>query len=200
VEGIFQIVEVGGTPSLLPIFRSRQQATILALVLGDPDIELSLTEIAERTGAPLSSVHREIRRAESAGLVLSRKVGNVRMVRANVDSPYYAGLADALTRAFGVPAVLAEEMGSIDGIDEAYLFGSWAARFAGEPGSRPVGDIDLLVLGRPDRTALYEAAHRAERRLGREVQVTIRHAGWLEHGDGSFHDTVKSRPMLRLAL
>lgn len=200
MERIFHLVEVRGAPSLLPIFRSRQQTTILALVLGDPDVELSLTEIAERTGAPLPSVHREVRRAESAGLVTSRKVGNARMVRANVDSPYYAGLADLLTRAFGVPALLAEELGSIDGIDEAYLFGSWAARYAGQPGTRPVGDIDLLVLGRPDRTALYEAAHRAERWLGREVQVTIRDAGWLEHGAGSFHDTVKSPPMLRLAL
>jgi hypothetical protein len=33
---------------------------------------------------------------------------NTRLVRANTDSPYYAGLAEVLTRAFGVPAVLAD--------------------------------------------------------------------------------------------
>jgi hypothetical protein len=63
-----------------------------------------------------------------------------------------------------------------------------------------VGDIDVLVLGDPDRDALYEAAGRAERRLGRPVQVTVRDASWLESGSGSFHDTVTSRPMLELAL
>jgi hypothetical protein len=47
-------VEVSRAPSLLPILRSQQQATILALVLGDPEVELSLTAIAERTGVPLS--------------------------------------------------------------------------------------------------------------------------------------------------
>lgn len=97
-------------PSLLPIMRSQQQAEILALLLGDPEAELSLTEISRRTGAPHPSVHREIERAERAGLLTTRKVGNTRLIRANTDSPYYAGLAEVLTRAFGVPAVLVQAL------------------------------------------------------------------------------------------
>jgi hypothetical protein len=69
-------------------------------------------------------------------------------------SPYYAGLADVLTRAFGVPAVVAAALRDVEGIDGAYIYGSWAARHAGEPGSRSVGDIEVLVLGRPDRDQL----------------------------------------------
>jgi len=42
--------------------------------------------IAARTGAPHASVHREIERAEQAGLVVSRKLGNTRLVRANTAS------------------------------------------------------------------------------------------------------------------
>jgi len=91
------------TPSLLPILRSQQQGVILALLLGDPDLELSLTEIANRTGAPHPSVYREIQRAEQAGLVTSRKIGNTRLVRAYPASPYHRGLAEVLTRAFGPP-------------------------------------------------------------------------------------------------
>jgi hypothetical protein len=173
---------------------------ILSLLLGDPALEVSLTEIATRTGSPLPSVHREVCRAEAAGLITSRRVGNVRLVRANVGSPYYEGLADVLTRAFGVPAVLAEYLRRTSGIDEAYIFGSWAARHTGQAGTRPVGDVDLLVLGEPDRSALYEALRLAEQRLGREVQVTIRKPSWIQRGDGSFHATVTSRPMLRLDL
>lgn len=185
-------------PPLLPIFRSQQQAELLALLLGDPELELSLTDLAGRTGIPHPSVYREVERAESAGLVTSRRIGRTRLVRANVDSPYYEGLADVLTRAFGVPAVLADSVREVEGVDEAYIFGSWAARHAGDRGVRPVGDIDLLVLGEPDRDVLYDAVRVAEQRLGREVQVTVREAGWLEQGSGSFHDTVVSRPMLRL--
>jgi len=181
------------------VLRSQQQGEILALVLGDPDLELSLTQIAERTHTPHPSVYREIQRAEQAGLVMSRKVGNTRLVRANTDSPYYAGMAEVLTRAFGVPAVLAEVLSPLQGIAEAYVYGSWAARHAGHNGPRPVGDIDVLVLGDPGRDQLYTALSDAEARLGRPVQATIREPGWLESGTGTFHDTLTSRPMLRLA-
>jgi DNA-binding transcriptional ArsR family regulator len=187
-------------PSLLPILRSEQQGEILALLLGDPDRELSLTEISQLTGAPHPSAYREVQRAEQAGLVTTRKIGNTRLVRANTSSPYYAGLADVLTRAFGVPAVLADVLRPVNGIDEAYVYGSWAARHAGEPGRRPVGDIDVLVLGAPDRDQLYQALGLAERKLGRQVQATVRDADWLNSGSGSFHESVTSRPLLKLAL
>jgi DNA-binding transcriptional ArsR family regulator len=185
-------------PALLPILRSQQQGEILALLLGDPGLELSLTEIAARTGAPHPSVYREIQRAEQAGLVTTRKMGNVRLVRANTASPYYPGLADVLTRAFGVPAVLAEVLRPVGGIAAAYIYGSWAARHDGQAGQRPVGDIDVLVLGEPDRDRLYDALSTAEERLGRPIQVTIREPAWLDSGTGAFHDTVVSRPLLKL--
>ena len=188
------------TPPLLPILRSRQQGEILALLLGDPGLELSLTEIAARTGAPHPSVYREIQRAEQAGLVTTRKVGNTRLVRADTDSPYYAGLAEVLTRAFGVPAVLVETLRDVQGIIAAYIYGSWAARYEGHAGQRPVGDIDVLVLGEPDRDQLYAALSAAEQRLGRPVQATIRDRNWLEAGSGAFHDTITSRSLIRLPL
>jgi hypothetical protein len=63
-----------------------------------------------------------------------------------------------------------------------------------------VGDIDVLVLGQPDRDELHGALAEAERRLGRPVQATVQGVGWLASGTGSFHQTVTSRPMLELAL
>ena len=200
LKSILQIVDRQPAPALLPILRSQQQGEILALLLGDPDLELSLTEIAARLGVPHPSVYREVQRAEQAGLVTSRRVGNTRLVRANTDSPYYAGLAEVLTRAFGVPAVLAEVLRDVGGIAAVYIYGSWAARHEGQTGQRPVGDIDVLVLGEPDRDVLYAALSAAEKRLARTVQATIRDRAWLESGSGAFHDTVTSRPLLRLSL
>jgi DNA-binding transcriptional ArsR family regulator len=200
MKSILQIVERQPAPALLPILRSQQQGEILGLLLGDPDLELSLTEISQRTGAPHPSVYREIERAEQAGLVTTRKVGNTRLVRANTASPYYAGLAEVLTRAFGVPAVLAEALSPVDGIAAAYIYGSWAARHQGQAGQRPVGDIDVLILGNPDRDELYGALSAAEQRLGRPVEATIHDPAWLESGTSAFHDTIASRPLLKLDL
>lgn len=200
MKSILQFVERNPAPSLLPVLRSRQQGEILALLLGDPDLELSLTDISARTGTPHPSVHREIERAEQAGLVTSRKVGSTRLVRANTASPYYTGLAEVLTRAFGVPVVLAQVLQPLHGIKAAYIYGSWAARYEGRSGQRPVGDIDVLILGDPDRDQLYAALGAAEERLGRPVQATIRDCAWLDTGTSAFHDTVTSRPILQIDL
>ena len=163
-------------------------------MLGDPDVEHSMSTLA--APAALSLCHREIERAEQAGLVVSRRLGNLRLIRANPESPYYAGLTDVLLKAFGPPVVIGGELNGVSGIDDAMIFGSWAARYHEQHGPRPVGDIDLLVLGNPDRNELYEAVARASARLGREVQVTIRKPGWLTTGSGTFHDTVTSRPVV----
>lgn len=188
------------TPDLLPLLRSRQQGEILARLLGDPDLEASVTDIAAMLEVPISSVHREIERAQAAGIVTSRKIGNVRLVRANSDSPYFRGLADVLVRAFGPPHVLAEALADVGGIDAAYIYGSWAARWSEDGGARPVADIDVLVLGSPDRDRLYAALSAAEGRLGRPVQDAVRPAGWLTDGTGSFHATVVSRPLVQINL
>ena len=196
LRDIIQFVDRTPSPSLLPIFRSQQQAELLALILGDPDAERSLVELSERTGIPYASVHREVQRATSAGLVTSRLVGRTRLIRADASSPFFEGLSDVLVKAFGVPWILGRALDAVGGIHSAFVFGSWAARFSGDDGDRPVGDIDLLVLGNPYRDAVYAAASEAERRLGRAVHVTIRSSNWLADGSGTFHDTVAGRALV----
>jgi predicted nucleotidyltransferase len=183
-----------GSPSLLPIFRSQQQAELLSIVLGDPTIEFTLADLTTRTGIPYASVHREVERARAAGLVSVRLIGRTQVITADETSPYFTGLSDVLVKAFGVPWVIADALRDVERIDEAYIFGSWAARSAGVDGVRPVGDIDLLILGSPDREAIYALLSRAEERLGRSIQVTLRETDWLTNGTGSFHDTVVERP------
>ena len=160
------------------------------MLLGDPDLKVGLTELAATLDMPYPSAHREVERAESARLLLTRRVGRTRLVRANTASPYFDGLREVLARAFGPPSVLAEALTGVTGVEAAYLFGSWAARYQGVEGQRPVGDIDLLVLGEPDGDELYARVDRVSERLGRQVQVTIREARWLGNGEGTFHETI----------
>jgi predicted nucleotidyltransferase len=179
---------------LLPLLRSRPQVEVLTLVLLNPGQEWSLTSLASHTGTSVSWVQREITRAEQAGVVSSRRLGNVRLVRA-ADSPLTDPLTELLLRSFGPRQVLAEELQDVEGIERAYLFGSWAARYAGEAG-RPPADLDVLVIGAPDRDELDVAAQRAERRLAREVNVTIRSSTWWREGTDGFHTDVTRRPLV----
>jgi predicted nucleotidyltransferase len=181
-------------PPLLPLLRSRLQAEVLTLVLLNPEEEWSLTELASRTGASISSVQREVVRAEEVGVIASRRLGNVRLVKAS-DSPLTASLTELLLRSFGPRQVLAEELDGVEGVERAYLFGSWAARYAGEAGRSPA-DLDLLIIGAPDRDDLDDAAQRAESRLAREVNVTIRSPAWWREGTDGFHTDVTRRPLV----
>jgi hypothetical protein len=158
-------VDRAPAPSLLPILRSQQQGEILALVLGDPDLELSLTEISSRTGTPHASVYREVERGTRAGLLTWLKIGNTRLVRANTASPYYQGLAEVLTRAFGPPAVLAELLNDISGIAAAYVYGSWAANHAGQPSKRPGRESFTTALTPASAAEAFSMAQAASSRI-----------------------------------
>ena len=67
MQCIVQDMQKSAPPPLLPLLRSRLQAEVLTLVLLNPDREWTLTELASRVGAAVSSVQREIVRAERAG-------------------------------------------------------------------------------------------------------------------------------------
>lgn len=76
----------------------------------------------------------------------------MRMVGANWDLPWAGELRSLLTKTVGVLGLLAEHLGELVGVDRAVVYGSWAARYTGRPGSFP-RDVDVLVVGDPDRPA-----------------------------------------------
>jgi hypothetical protein len=87
-------------------------------------------------GIHSAAQQREMARAEQTGVVKSRRVGHTRLVTA-ADSPLTGPLTELLLRSFGPRQVLAEALARLDGIEAAYLFGSWAARYAGQEGRAP---------------------------------------------------------------
>lgn len=184
----------GESPPLLPLLRSRHQAEILTLVLLSPEHEWSLTELATRVGSSVATAQREVTRAEQTGVVTSRRLGNTRLVT-SAQSPLTEPLTELLLRSFGPRHVIADELSGLAGIDHAMIFGSWAARYVGERGRAPA-DIDLLIIGTPDRDALFDATERASARLAREVNVTLRSYQWWLSGNDGFHTEVTSRPLV----
>ena len=179
---------------LLPILRSRLQAELLTLVLLSPAREWTLTELAGKAGTSVATAQREMSRAEQAGVVTSRRLGNTRLVTAAA-SPLTEPLTELLLRSFGPRQVIAEELAPLPGIEQMYLFGSWAARYEGEHGRAPA-DIDVLVIGSPDRDDLDDAAARASERLVREVNITLRSPTWWACGDDGFHHEITTRPLV----
>lgn len=184
-------------PPLLPIFRSRPQGELLALILADDARRWTIAELAERTGQPYQTVTAEVRRLERAGLVSSSSVGRTKLLAANEASPYLGPLSQLATMAFGPPLVIAEEFATVGAIDTIYIYGSWAARYRGEPGPPP-NDVDVLVIGRPDRDEVYDAARRAEQRLGRDVNVTQRTRKQWDTSTDGFSRQLRASPLVEV--
>jgi predicted nucleotidyltransferase len=186
-------------PALSPFFRSGLQAELLARLLLNPDRAYTAAELARVVGGAYATVHREVGRLAAAGLVRQEQVGRAIRLRANTTDPAYGPASQLLRLSYGPGVVVPRELAGLDGIDEAYIYGSWAARRAGEAGDSP-GDVDVLVVGDPDRVALDEAAERAEAALGREVNVRLVSPQAWREADSLFIRTVRDRPLVQLDL
>jgi hypothetical protein len=185
-------------PALVPIFRSELQARLLLRVLTSRE-GLSAAQLARQLDEPEPTVFRETRRLLQAGLLRGKRVGRTLTLTAAEDNPATAPLRQLLVVTYGPSLLIKQALIGIAGIDEAYIHGSWAARFHGEPGGPP-GDVDIIVVGQPDRPAVDEALAGLETELGREVNVTyVTHKRWL-NTDDPFIGTVRSRPLVSLEM
>ena len=179
-------------PPLFPLLRSELQARILARTVMGGDEE-SVASLASAIEADAGNTAREVLRLERGGVLTSRRVGRTKLVRANTAAPFYRPLYDLVTIVFGPVSVLAERLAAVDGIIFADIFGSWAARYRGEEGPAPA-DIDLLVVGNPDRDDLYDAVQDASRLLNREVNPVVVSLQRWDTSDDGFIVELRTRP------
>jgi len=186
-------------PALLPILRSGVQGDVLATVYLSPEREFSVTELASLARASLKATAQEVGRLVDAGLLIDRRAGNQRLVRRPEPNRVVTPLGDLLAATYGPLPVLTEELNGVDGIDRAYIYGSWAARHEGEPGGVP-GDIDVLIIGSTPLDILDAVAEKATARLHRAVN--IRRLAGSYWDDPPARDTfvanVKQRPLVEV--
>ena len=188
-------------PLLLPLLRSQVQGELLALLYLHPEQDYSLTEAAALIGASVRAVHAEASRLLAAGFISDSRRGNVRLIRAITDTPVSRPLTDLLAVTYGPLPVLTGLLARFPGVLAAFIYGSWAARYQGEPGPVP-GDVDVLIVGFADRDDLDDIARVAQERLGRPVNIRrISPAAWAEPNPGdSFLTSVRQRPLIQLHL
>ncbi|MEV6468126.1 nucleotidyltransferase domain-containing protein, partial [Kitasatospora sp. NPDC051702] len=147
-----------------------------------------------------TAVLREADRLVGAEILSEERVGRTRVITARTDTVLYRPLCDLLLVTYGPMPRLSALMSDLDGIDEAYIYGSWAARHSGVPGPIPA-DVDVLVVGRPDPDELFDVAEHASRELRREVNVhRVTPEAWASPSDEPFLTSVRERPLVRLQL
>ena len=185
------------TPAGLPIFRSEGQARLLSRIFLSFDRDAPIAKIARELNLDPGGVAREATRLEQAGLIESVRIGRQRHLRPNTSSPFFEPLCDLLARAYGPPQMIAAALARIPGIDRALIYGSWAARYHGRLGPPP-NDIDVLVIGKPERRALARAVRKLSSDMGLEVDPHLVSNEDFEQERTGFLREVKHGPHVKL--
>lgn len=182
-------------PALLPIFRSQRQAALLAELFHGPERELSLTALAKRLDVSTGALHADVERLIGADLILDRRVGRTRLLRANRSTRAAQALSQLLLVTFGPEHVVRDEFAQIPAVSAVYIYGSWARRYNGEFGPEP-GDVDVMVVGTPDRDMVFDAADRASERIGFPVNAVVRSESAWSQADDALVVTAKGDAVL----
>lgn len=154
-------------PVLDSLFPSVRQS-ILAATLTRPEKWWYLSELAEFLHTRPSSLQRELRSLEQSGILQQRTDGRRTYYRAETRSPIFRELRSIFEKTVGlIPTLIVALRPFENKIVCAFVYGS-IARHA----EHATSDVDLMVIGKVGLGDLAPSLRKAERRLGREVNVT----------------------------
>lgn len=148
--------------------RSKSRRKLLVYYFTNPAAKLHLRDLAQRIGVDPSNLSKELERLEHEGMFRSEASGRQRYFELNPAYPLFREVRSIVTKTIGAIPLIAGAFKEVDGIDEAYLYGSFA-RDQQDASS----DIDVLVIGSPPGAPLAEVVRKLERQLGREISYTV---------------------------
>ena len=187
-------------PALAPIFRSDQQLRILGVLFADTGEEFTIGELAERADVPQATVSREVARLEAHGLLITRTMGRNKLVHPNWSLSWAPELRSILVQTVGVLGRLGEALSNVSGADIAFGFGSWAARYKGEPGPAPQ-DIDIIVIGDVSLRTVRAACREVEQDLRIEINpIVTDRLSWDSQEPDPFIAQIREQPLVPISI
>ena len=141
---------------------------LLAATLTRPDKWWYLSELAEFLHTRPSSLQRELASLAQSGILELRRDGRRTCYKAETRSPIFQDLKGIFEKTTGlIPALRVVLQPFSERVACAFVYGS-VARGKERAGS----DVDLMVIGSVGLAELVPSLRRAEKRLGREINVT----------------------------
>jgi predicted nucleotidyltransferase len=147
---------------------SKTRQRLLRYYFTNPTARLHVRDLAQRLDVDPSNLSKELRHLESEGLFTSETSGCQKYFHLNRKYPLFAEVRRIVEKTIGTAPLLAESLQRIDGIQEAYLYGSFARN---QPDV--ASDIDVIVIGNPKGAILAEVIRSLEHQLGREINYTV---------------------------
>lgn len=149
---------------------SEGQSRVFRWVFGQPWRDFYLSELRRLSGLGSATLQRELNALADAGLVLSERVGNLRRIRANPQSPVFSELVALTRKTLGAGPLLREALQALaPDVEAAWIYGSYAKQT-----DTAVSDIDVMIVGSNLSLArVIEVLLPVEELLGRKVNPTL---------------------------
>ena len=157
---------VNHMPDTVLFGASDVRRSILRIFFARLGVQRHARQLARELGRSATIVAEELDRLERSGILASEWIGRTRRYRVDEASPIASEIRSLVQKTIGVEARLREALAGVPGVEEAFLFGSYAR---GE--ERATSDLDLFVVGQADQELLSEQLADVERDLGRDVNV-----------------------------
>lgn len=188
-------------PEYMPISvllgASEIRRNIVRLLFAGTMERMHLRAIARAVGTSAGTAARELKRLEAAGLIERQREGNQVYFSVRHRSELLESFSDIVRKTIGVPSTLRRSLAGLAGVERAMIFGSYARGT-----DKPDSDIDLLIVGNPDRDELTDRLERAGHEVGRPVNEVVMKPAELEarrtRGDG-FVASLDAGPVIEVA-
>jgi len=147
---------------------SEIRRNIVRLLFSEPIERMHLRAIARSMGTSAGTAARELKRLEAAGLIERQREGNQVYFSIAHKSEILASFSDIVRKTIGASPTVRRHLAGLAGVERAVIFGSYA-----QGTDKPDSDIDLLVIGNPDRDELTDRLERAGHEVGRPVNEVV---------------------------
>ena len=155
--------------------RSDLRRKVLTFFYVNRSARVYVRQLAVALQADSTNLSRELARLEREGLLRSETEGRQRYYSIDRAYPYLKPLFAMLQGSIGIEPTLKDALKAVDGVQSAWLFGSFAKNEADA-----ASDIDLLIVGKPGQARLASEIRAAEKTLRREINYTVLTPGELQ--------------------
>ena len=149
-------------------FRSKLRQSLLAYYFTNPTQSHHVRELARMLAVDPTNLSRELAALETQGLFRSETQGRQKYYTFNKSYPLYEEMRSIIFKTVGIVGKLHSALENIEGLKEAYLYGSFARNQ-----EDAASDIDVLLVGNPDQERLEESFRKLEKQFRREINYTL---------------------------
>jgi len=150
------------------LFRSKTRKALFRIYFTNPESRYYLRELERLLDIPVSMIRKELIQLEKEAVFASSKKGNLVYYSLNKAYPLFEELKSIVFKTIGIHALIEDALRKIDGINAAFIYGSFA-----KSDENAMSDIDLLVIGKPDEDKLIRQMNSIEKAIKREVNYTL---------------------------